>query len=61
MASVERLNEELRILVAERQAMRERDAGADELESNRLALAQRQRQLSHALIDRHLRDAKRAA
>jgi hypothetical protein len=61
MASVEGLQEELRVLVAERQAMREREAGRDELESNRLDLSQRQRRLSHALIDRHLRDARRAA
>jgi hypothetical protein len=52
MVSVEGLQEELRALVAERQAMREREAGRDELESNRLQLAQRQRQLSHALIHR---------
>jgi hypothetical protein len=61
MASVEVLREELRGLVAERQAMREREAGRDELESNRLELALRQRQLSHALIDRHRRPAGRAA
>lgn len=61
MASAEGLQEELRVLVAERQAMREREAGRDELESNRLELAQRQRQLSRALIHRHLRDAGRAA
>ena len=61
MASVEGLQEELRVLVADRQAMREREAGRDELESNRLELARRERQLSHALIGRHLRDAGRAA
>ena len=61
MASVEGLREELRVLVAERQAMREREAGRDELESNRLELAQRQVRLSHALIHRHLRGAGRAA
>ena len=61
MTSVEGLQEELRFLVAERQAMREREAGRDELESNRLKLAQGQRQLSHALIGRHLRYAGRAA
>jgi hypothetical protein len=61
MASVDGLHEEVRVLVAERQAMRERGAGRDELESNRLELAQRQRQLSHALIHCHLRDPGRAA
>jgi hypothetical protein len=43
------------MLVLERQALRERDAGRDELESNRLELALRQRQLSYALIDQHVR------
>jgi hypothetical protein len=61
MVSVEGLQEELRVLVAQRQAMRERQAGRDELESNRLELGERQRQLSHALIRSHSRDAGRAA
>ena len=51
--SVESLQDELRVLAAERQALREHDAGRGELESNRLELALRQRQLSYALIDRY--------
>jgi hypothetical protein len=61
MASVERLQEELRTLVAQRQAVRKRGADRADLESNRLELASRQRKLSHALIDRHLRHAVREA
>ena len=53
MASLECLQEAVRILVAERQALHDRDASRDELESNRLALGRRQRQVSHALIDRY--------
>lgn len=48
------LQEAIRALVAERQELRAADAGRDELESNRLELAYRQRQLSYALIGRHL-------
>jgi len=57
MARVERLQEEVRILVAQRQALREREADRAELEPNRLELASRLRELSHALIDHHLCDA----
>jgi hypothetical protein len=54
MAEVECLQEAVRVLVSERQALHDRDAGRDELESNRLELARRQRELSRALIDRYL-------
>jgi hypothetical protein len=54
MASAESLKEALRTLVAERQALRERDADRNELESNRLELVDRQQQFSRALIDRCL-------
>jgi len=53
MASVERLQADVRVLVAERQALHERGAVRDELEANRLQLVGRQQQLSRALIDRY--------
>jgi hypothetical protein len=58
MAEVECLQEAVRSLVAARQALRDREAGRDELESNRLDLVRRQRELSYALIDRYLRHAE---
>jgi hypothetical protein len=61
MASIEWLEGVVHTLVARRQALRERDADNDELESNRLELARRQRELTHALIERHLRPAERDA
>jgi hypothetical protein len=47
------------MLVAERQLLRERDAGRNELESNRLELSGQQQRLSHALINRYVRGADR--
>ena len=58
MAEVECLQEAVRALLQERQAMHDRDASRAELETNRLELARRQRQLSHALIDRYLRQTE---
>jgi len=58
MAEVERLQEAVRKLVEERQALHDRNAGPDELESNRLELVGRQWQLSHALIEHYSRRAE---
>jgi hypothetical protein len=61
MASFEDLQEAIRVLVAERQALHAHDADRAQLESNRLELVRRQQQLSHALIDRYRRRAERDA
>ena len=50
---VETLGLRIRILVAQRQALRERGAGKRALERNRLELVRCQRELSRALIERH--------
>jgi hypothetical protein len=62
MAEVERLQEAIRrLVVEERQALHDGNAGRDELESNRLELVRRQWQLSHALIARYSRAERKAA
>jgi hypothetical protein len=61
MANVESLQDAVRVLVAERQALHERRAVHDELEANRVELVARQQQLSEALIARHLPRADRDA
>ena len=60
-ASIECLQKAIRLLVTERQVMRTDGAGDLELESNRRKLGGRQRQLSQALIERHLRPVERDA
>lgn len=53
-ASVEALMEEIGALTAERQQLRDEGAAAPRLERNRVKLARKQWELSHALIERHL-------
>ena len=53
--SVERVEEAVRALVVERQALRERDAGHAELESNRLEPRVPTTSALACLIDRYLR------
>jgi len=55
------LDEAVRRLVAARQELRERRAGRDELERNRLEIGRLNRQLSEALIAHHLADASQKA
>jgi hypothetical protein len=50
---VEVLEQRLHALKRERERLRSRDAGRDELEENRRAIAESQRELSVALIARH--------
>ncbi|MFL5922014.1 MAG: hypothetical protein ACJ75Q_10370 [Gaiellaceae bacterium] len=52
-AAVEELQDRIVALVAERQRLRGFGAGRSWLEQNRLELSHSQRELSHALIERH--------
>jgi hypothetical protein len=61
MASVEGIQDVLRALVAERQALHDRGARREELESNRLELVRRQHELARAMIARSLRPDRNAA
>ena len=61
MASAERVHEAVRQLAAERQALHARGAGRDELESNRLELVPRQRELALAVVARCLGRPERDA
>ena len=51
--NVDMLTAQLRELVLERQALRERGAAADELERNRLAIVRAHWQLSYAFVELH--------
>ncbi len=52
--AVEELQDRIAALVAERQQLRAFGAGRPWLEQNRLQLGHSQRELCHALIERHL-------
>ncbi|MHB8060507.1 MAG: hypothetical protein ACYDHO_06710 [Gaiellaceae bacterium] len=53
-ASPEELQRQLASLACERQRLRETGTSRESLERNRLEIAHRQHELSHALIRRHL-------
>jgi hypothetical protein len=55
-ATVEALMEEIGALTAERQQLRDSGAASAKLERNRVKLARKQWELSHALIERYLPD-----
>jgi hypothetical protein len=52
--TVEALLEEISSLTAERQSLRDQGVNGSRLEGNRVKLARKQWDLSHALIDRYL-------
>ena len=53
--------DQISVLTAERQRLRDLDAGVVRLERNRVKLARAQWELSHALIERYLPAQSRAA
>jgi hypothetical protein len=55
--SVEALLEQISVLTAERQKLRDEGARLERLERNRVKLARCQWELSHALIERYLPQA----
>jgi hypothetical protein len=59
--NAEQLNQRLRWLVLERQALRERGAATDELERNRLEIVRVQWKLTYAFIELHRPDGLPAA
>jgi hypothetical protein len=59
--TVEALMEQISDLTAERQRLRDHDAGSARLERNRVKLARAQWELSHALIERYLPAHSQAA
>jgi hypothetical protein len=59
--TVEMLMEQIGALTAERQQLRENHVGGARLERNRVKLARKQWELSHALIERYLPADSQAA
>jgi hypothetical protein len=59
--TVEALLEEISALTMERQGLRDAGVNGARLERNRVKLARKQWELSHALIERHLPSDSRAA
>jgi hypothetical protein len=59
--TVEMLMEQIGSLTAERQQLRENHVGGARLERNRVKLARKQWELSHALIERYLPADSQAA
>jgi hypothetical protein len=59
--TVEALMEEIAVLATERQELRDRGAEPTRLERNRVKLARRQWELSHALIERYHPASHRSA